>query len=101
MKQMRLSGIGASWLMLAVAITAEAVCVAAIVAAERSAERADDARISTFQKAAAWKKVFVDMNSGVARPEIGERAGLGRRKRLAAPIVRPESVARRGGSEAR
>ena len=79
---------------LAAALSLEAIGIAAIVAAERSAQRADEARISVFQKAGpAWKKVYVDVYTGTGTPADGEKAGLTWRKRLAEPILRPPSLA--------
>ena len=66
-----------------------------VLTAERSAQRADDARTSVhFQKVGvAWKKAFVDVYTGTGTPNHGEKAGLTWRKRLAEPIVRPPSLA--------
>ena len=48
---------GTARMVLAAVLTLEAMGIAVIVAAERSAQRADEARISVFQKAGlAWKK---------------------------------------------
>ena len=81
-------------MVLAAVLTVEAMGIVGIVAAERSAQRADEARISVFQKAGpAWKKVFVDVYTGRETPKCGEKAGLVWRKRLAEPILRPPSLA--------
>jgi hypothetical protein len=81
-------------MVLAAVLTLEAMGIVGIVAAERSAQRADEARISVFQKAGlAWKKVFVDVYTGSEAPKYGEKAGLVWRKRLAEPILRPPSLA--------
>jgi hypothetical protein len=61
---------GTARMVLAAVLTLEAMGIAVIVAAEQSAQRADEARISVFQK-----------------------AGLAWRKRLAEPILRPPSLA--------
>jgi hypothetical protein len=85
---------GTASLVLATVLTIEATGIAAIVAAERSAQRADEARISVFQRAGnAWKKAFVDVSTGARRPHYGENASLSRRKQLAEPILRPPSQA--------
>ena len=87
-------GRGNARMVLAAVLALEAMGIAVIVAAERSAQRADEARISVFQKAGlAWKKVFVDVYTGTGTPNYGEKAGLTWRKRLAEPILRPPSVA--------
>lgn len=87
-------GRGTASMVLAGMLTVEAVGIAAIVAAERSARRADEARISVFQKAGLdWKKAFVQADGGTATPSFGEKAGFARKRRLAEPIVRPPSLA--------
>ena len=81
-------------MVLAAVLTLEAIRIAVILAAERSAQRADEARISVFQKAGlAWKKAFVAVHTGLGTPHYGEKAGPARSKRLAEPILRPPSLA--------
>jgi hypothetical protein len=81
-------------IVLAAVLTLEVMGIAVIVGAERSAQRADQARISVFQKAGrTWRKVFVEVYTGDEKPKDGEKAGLTWRKRLAEPILRPPSLA--------
>ena len=86
-------GRGTASMVLAGMLTVEAVGIAVIVVAERSAHRADEARISIFQKAGLeWKKAFVPADGGDGTPSYGEKAGVARKRRLAEPIVRPPSL---------
>jgi hypothetical protein len=90
---------GTARMVLAAVLTLEAMAIAVIVAVERSAQRADEARISVFQKAGlAWKKALVDVYTGTGTPHHGEKAGLVWRKRLAEPILRPPSLAAKEAS---
>ena len=85
---------GTARMALAAVLTAEALGIAAIVTAERSAQRADQARISVFQRAGlAWKKALVDVATSTETPQYGARRGFARRKRLAEPTIRPPSLA--------
>jgi Protein of unknown function (DUF3179) len=81
-------------LVLAAVLSLEAIGIAIVVAAERSAQRADEARISVFQKAGPdWKKRLADAPKGKWQPKTAESAGRAWRTRLAEPILRPPSVA--------
>jgi hypothetical protein len=81
-------------IVLASVLTLEAIAIAVIATAERSAQRADEARISVFQKAGpAWKMRLADGDTGAGIPKYGKNGGLAGRTRLAEPIIRPPSLA--------
>jgi len=83
-----------AWLALAVVLALEAAGVAAIFAAERKAQQADEARISVFQKAGTgWRKALVDNDTAVDPRQDGKKPVRARGERLIAPISRPPSVA--------
>jgi hypothetical protein len=80
-------------MVLAAVLTLEAIGIASIVAAERRAQRADEARISVFQKAgSAWRKRVVSEDSGTDTPQRGAKPGRAASERVAKPIVRPPSL---------
>jgi hypothetical protein len=83
-----------AWLALAVVLALEAAGIAAIFAAERRAQQADEARISVFQKAGpGWRKALVDDDTAIHPSQDGKKSIRARRERLIAPISRPPSVA--------
>ena len=84
----------AAWLALAAILAFELAGVVAIVAAERRAQQADEARISVFQKAGpAWRKALVDVDSGLGPSRYGKKPGVAWREQLVVPISRPPSLA--------
>jgi hypothetical protein len=81
-----------AWLFLALMVAVEFSAIAVIVAAERSAQDADESRISVFQRAGpAWRKALVDVPSGAGTPRYGEKGGRSTRQQLVEPIVTPPS----------
>ena len=85
---------GTARMVLAAVLTIEVMGLAMIIASERSAQRADEARISVFQKAGpAWTKRLAEVHTGAGPPKNGEKAGPVWRKPLAEPIIRPPSLA--------